>query len=205
MTPSPEPDQGHRAPDPGRRLVLSAILASYASSFIPWSSANAQTGAAAPAVAPDAFVQVSRLITGRATLDASQANRLYAALVTAVPGFSEQLSALAAFVASNGSTAQQLQASLDAAKAPFAKLPGVIAIAWYVGVAGSGVAAHCVTYETSLMNVVVADRLKPPSYAYGPYGSWGRNPLVAMTSATPVAATTSAAQAPSTTSRTQHV
>lgn len=184
MTPSPTPDTGHSAPDPTRRLVLAGILASYVSSFIPWSAAHAQAGAAAPVAAPDAFLSVSRLITGRATLDAAQASRLYAGLVAAVPQFSAQLTALAAFIAGNASTAEQLQTSLDTAKAPFAKLPGVIATAWYVGVAGSGVAAHCVTYETSLMNVVVADRLKPPSYAYGPYGSWGSNPLTTTLTAT---------------------
>ncbi|HZZ09144.1 MAG TPA: sugar dehydrogenase complex small subunit [Paraburkholderia sp.] len=179
MTSTPTPDTGHAVPDPRRRLVLAGILASYVSSYIPWSAAHAQTrtAATAPATAPAAFLDVSRLITGRATLDAAQANRLHAGLVAAVPQFSAQLTALAAFIASNASSAAQLQPSLDAAKVPFARLPGVIATAWYVGVAGSGAAAQCVTYETSLMNVVVADRLKPPSYAYGPYGSWSRNPL----------------------------
>lgn len=192
MTPSPTPGTGHAAPDPTRRLVLAGILASYVSSFIPWSSSHAQARATAPVTAPDSFLNVSRLITGRATLDAMQAARLYAGLVAAVPLFSAQLTALAAFAASNASTADQLQASLDAARAPFAKLPGVIATAWYVGVAGSGAAAHCVTYETSLMNVVVSDRLKPPSYAYGPYGSWSSNPL-GTTLTAPLKATLKAA------------
>lgn len=168
-------------PNPGRRLLLASILASYASSFIPWSLAGAQTPASAPTSAnmPDEFVSVSRLITGRATLDPAQARRLYDGLVATMPSFAEQLTALAAFIASNKPTAHDLQAQLDTAKAPFAKLPTDIATAWYVGVVGSGAAARCVTFESSLMNTVVADRLKPPSYAYGPYGSWGRNPLAA--------------------------
>jgi hypothetical protein len=142
-------------------------------------SASAPAPAPASAAANDAFLSVSSLITGHATLDAAQAKRLLDGLVATTPSFAEQLSALAAFVASNKPAAQDLQTSLDAAKAPFAKLPGVIATAWYVGVVGSGAAARCVTYESSLMNVVVGDRLKPPSYAYGPYGSWGRNPVTA--------------------------
>jgi Membrane bound FAD containing D-sorbitol dehydrogenase len=141
--------------------------------------AQAQSAAPASAAADDQFLSLSNLITGRATLDAAQAKRLHAGLVATTPTFAAQLSALAAFVASNKPAAHDLQASLDAAKAPFAKLPGVIATAWYVGVVGSGADARCVTFESSLMNVVVADRLKPPSYAYGPYGSWGRNPLAA--------------------------
>lgn len=174
-------DSGARPPAPNstRRLLLTSILASYASSFIPWTLAGAQTPASAPASANvlDDFLSVSQLITGHATLDAAQAKRLHDGLVATMPSFAEQLSALAAFVASNKPAAHDLQTSLDAANAPFAKLPAQIATAWYIGVVGSGAAARCVTYESSLMNIVVADRLKPPSYAYGPYGSWGRNPL----------------------------
>jgi hypothetical protein len=179
MTQPHEPDTGHAAPNAGRRLLLASILASYASSFIPWSLAEAQPAAAAQATAPDAFLNVSRVITGRAALDPTQANRLYAGLVATVASFAEQLNGLAAFIAANPSAPGQLQASLDAANAPFAKLPRQIATAWYVGVVGAGPLARCITYETSLMNVVVADRLKPPSYAYGPYGAWSRNPLTA--------------------------
>jgi hypothetical protein len=168
-------------PNSGRRLLLTSILASYASSFIPWSLAGAQTPASAPASAsaPDAFLSVSQVITGRTSLDPAQAKRLYDGLVATMPSFAEQLGALAAFVASNKPAGHDLQAALDTAKAPFAKLPADIATAWYIGVVGSGAAARCVTFESSLMNMVVADRLKPPSYAYGPYGSWGRNPLAA--------------------------
>jgi hypothetical protein len=181
MTSPRKPVNGQTEPNGGRRLVLTGILASYVSSFIPWSisKASAQSAAPTPATAPDAFLNVSRIITGRTTLDAAQANRLHAGLVATVPSFSTQLDALAAFITQNPASSLQLQSSLDAAKAPFAQLAPLIATAWYVGVVGSGSAARCVTYETSLMNVVVSDRLKPPSYAYGPYGSWGRNPSTA--------------------------
>jgi hypothetical protein len=179
MTHPHEPDTGHAVPNSGRRLMLASILASYASSFIPWPLANAQTVTAASGAAPEAFLNVSRVITGRAALDSVQASRLYAGLVATVPSFASELNALAAFIGSQPSAVSQLQASLDAANVPFAKLPRQIATAWYVGVVGAGPVARCVTYETSLMNLVVSDRLKPPSYAYGPYGSWGRNPLSA--------------------------
>jgi hypothetical protein len=146
-------------------------MASYVSTFIP--SAKA-TDVASNAPLAD-FVAVSGLLTGRAP-DSVSARALHSALVTAVPDFDARLRDLAAFIKTRASTAASLQADLDSAAAPFAKLPATIATAWYVGTAGSGVPARCITYETSLMFTVVADRLKPPSYAYGPYGSWGRNP-----------------------------
>jgi hypothetical protein len=179
MTTPHEHEAARSVPSPCRRLLLTSILASYASSFIPWSMAQTQSAAPASAAADDEFLSLSTLITGRATLDPAQAKRLHAGLVATMPSFAEQLSALAAFVASNKPAAHDLQSSLDAANAPFAKLPATIATAWYVGVVGSGADARCVTYESSLMNVVVSDRLKPPSYAYGPYGSWGHNPVAA--------------------------
>lgn len=163
------PIDNHASPDPTRRLLLTGLLASSVASFMP--KASAQTGAASPD-----FIAVSQLLTNRVP-DSQQAAALHAALVATVPGFDASLRDLRGFIANNGSTADSLQAALDTAKAPFARLPGTIATAWYVGTAGSGVAARCVTYESSLMNTVVADRLKPPSYAYGPYGSWRRAPV----------------------------
>ena len=45
-----------------------------------------------------------------------------------------------------------------------------------LGVVGSGEGARCVAYETALNAVIVADVLKPPTYAYGAYGSWSAKP-----------------------------
>ena len=172
------------APDPTRRVVLGAILASYVCAFIPGPLAHAQTatsggGTDAPRAAPDAFLSVTHYLTGRSSIDTAHAGRLYAALVAVDPAFDTKLHDLAAFIAQNRPEPGALQAMLDDAKASYAKVPKDIATAWYVGVVGSGVAARCVSFETSLMYVIVADRLKPPSYAYGPYASWGRNPLAA--------------------------
>ena len=36
--------------------------------------------------------------------------------------------------------------------------------------------ARCVAYETALDAVIVADVLKPPTFAYGAYGSWSAKP-----------------------------
>ena len=37
--------------------------------------------------------------------------------------------------------------------------------------------ARCLAFETALNAEVVADVLKPPTYAYGAYGSWMRKPV----------------------------
>jgi len=163
----------------GRRVLLTSILAAYVSAFIPWRGVQAQTAMPAPVAASAAFLTVSQLLTGRASVEGEQANRLYAAFVALSPSFDQDLNALAQFIAQQKPAAHDLQAALDAAHVPYADLPRKLASAWYIGVVGTGKAARCETYETSLMYVVVADRVKPPSYAYGPYGSWGRNPLSA--------------------------
>jgi hypothetical protein len=43
-----------------------------------------------------------------------------------------------------------------------------------MGIVGSGDKARCLAYETALNAIVVEDVLKPPTYAYGTYGSWTR-------------------------------
>ncbi|MGI4861307.1 MAG: sugar dehydrogenase complex small subunit [Janthinobacterium lividum] len=183
MRDSDSPAAHAEVPSLIRRSLLGGLFFSSVASFFPWSVAGAQRAAAtvAPAVPPaaasPAFLRVSRLLTGRTTLDVAQAARLHAGLVAAQPDYLAQLRDLDAFIVQHEATAGALQALLDAAHAPFAGLPRQVAIAWYVGVVGTGAGARCVTYETSLMNVLVADQVTPASYAYGPYGSWARPPL----------------------------
>ncbi|MGI4983198.1 MAG: sugar dehydrogenase complex small subunit [Janthinobacterium lividum] len=185
MRDSDSPAAHAHAPNTLRRSLLGGLFFSYVASFFPWSAAIGQSTSpnlsptAAPAAAPPAFFRVSRLLTGRTALDAMQASRLHAGLSAAQSDFDAQLRDLDAFIVQHAATAGTLQTLLDAAHVPFAGLPRQVAIAWYVGVVGTGALARCVTYETSLMNVLVADRLKPASYAYGPYGSWARPPLPA--------------------------
>lgn len=69
-----------------------------------------------------------------------------------------------------------LQKVLDAEHPELAPLPRKIATAWFMGIVGSAEAARCLAYETALNAVIVADVLKPPTYAYGAYGSWARKP-----------------------------
>jgi len=70
----------------------------------------------------------------------------------------------------------RLQKVLDAERSPLATLPRKIVSAWFLGIVGSGEQARCIAYETALNAVIVADVLKPPTYAYGVYGSWEKKP-----------------------------
>jgi hypothetical protein len=169
-----EPDASlHRGagPDPDRRTLLTGLTAAYLVSYVP--SAIAQPADAAPR---EAFMAVSRILTGRASLDADQATRLYEALTADVPSFAADVQALRSFIEERKIDPAQLQQALDAEQSPLTAVPRSIVKAWYTGIVGEAERARCVTFETSLMHVAVADRLPPPSYCYGSYGSWTAQP-----------------------------
>jgi len=161
-----------------RRLLVAGLLTSCAYTYLNLPKAMAQPKV--PSAMPATFVKVSQQLSGRESLNVAEAERLYAALAANNADFATQLGQLADFMAQKNPDPATLQAALDAEKAPFAKLPASILTAWYVGVVGSGKNAVCVTYETSLMAQAVADKLRPPSYAYGPYGSWSLPPAKAL-------------------------
>jgi hypothetical protein len=164
-------DQGWE-PDLQRRVVLAGLAAAWVSPFVP--AANAQPAAGA---AREAFLNVSKNLTGRSPLDPEQCARLHKTLTADAPRFDIQVQELLAFIADRGVDAAHLQRTLDAEGSPLASLPRKIVTAWYTGIVGEGGAARCVTFETSLMHQVVADRLDPPSYCHGRHGSWTENPV----------------------------
>jgi len=131
-------------------------------------------------LAKDAFLQVSLILSGHAELPPAQIERLYQALSASDAAFAGQVQALQAFMTERKLGASNLQAALDAEQAAFAALPRRILQGWYVGVVGSGAKATCVAYEDALMNLAVDDQLRPPSYAYGAYGTWSAQPLQKM-------------------------
>lgn len=165
-------------PDRQRRTLLAAVLAAYTASFVPWATAQSQPAAsAAPAPAPDSFLQISKLLTGQASLDATLAARLYRALVADDSSFGEQHQGLLAYVNDHKADPMALQKMLDAEKSALAPVPRRIVTAWYTGIVGEGERAKCIAFETNLLNVITADKLKPPSYSYGVYGSWATKPV----------------------------
>ena len=158
-----------REPDPHRRALLAGLAAAYLS----WTAAPADAQAAS---AQDAFLALSRFLTGRPSLDPGQAARLYEAFVAAAPRFGDELRALLVWIEARGIEADRLQPALDGEGSALASLPRRIMTAWYTGVVGEGAGARCVTFETSLMHQAVGDRLNPPSYCYGPHASWSEAP-----------------------------
>lgn len=159
--------------DPSRRRLLAGLLTAYTASLIPWALAQP-----APRADLGAFTALSAILVGRQALDAMQTARLYDALVAAQPNFPADVQALLALINERRIDPLQLQATLDHEHSPLAPLPRAILGAWALGVVGSGEGARCVAYETALDAVIVADVLKPPTYAYGAYGSWSAKPNV---------------------------
>ena len=158
-------------PNPTRRLLLLGVVSAYTASLIPWALAQEVTDAD-----HGAFQALSAILTGRRSLDSAQGERLYAALVADDPGFPAAAKALLATIEQRKIDPMRLQKVLDEEQSPFALLPWRIVTAWYMGIVGDGGKARCLAFETALNAEVVADVLKPPTYAYGAYGSWTRKP-----------------------------
>lgn len=156
-----------------RRMLLKGLLTAYTASLIPFALAepidNAEQGA---------FLALSAIIAGRQSLDKVLANNLYQALLADAPAFAKDVKDLLALINERHVDPMQLQKTLDDEKSPLAIVPRKIAMAWFMGVVGSGAKARCLAYEHALNAVMVADVLKPPTYAYGPYGSWASHPIV---------------------------
>jgi len=157
--------------DPTRRRLLAGLVTAYTASLIPWALAQP-----APDARRGAFAAVSAILAGRQSLDTVQATRLYDALVADDPGFADAVVSLLALINEQHIDPLQLQKTLDDAHSPLTALPRTIATAWYLGIVGSGARARCLAFESALNAVAVADVLKPPTYAYGVYGSWSTKP-----------------------------
>ncbi len=158
--------------NPSRRRVLAGFLTAYTASLVPWALAQ-------PVASPGhgAFMALSALLAGRRSLDAGLGARLYDALDTMYPHFAADGKALLAQINQQHIDLAQLQQTLDAAHSPLMPLPRRIMRAWCLGLVGEGEATRCIAYENALNAVMVADVLKPPTYAYGPYGSWAKPPI----------------------------
>ncbi|WP_206438784.1 sugar dehydrogenase complex small subunit [Mesorhizobium sp. M7D.F.Ca.US.005.01.1.1] len=159
-------------PNAARRLLLFGLVSAYTASLIPWALAQEVTEAD---TAP--FVALSAILAGRQSLDSAQALRLYKALVADDPGFPAAAKALLDTIEQRKIDPMQLQKTLDDEKSPLKLVPWRIVTAWYMGIVGDGAKARCLAFETALNAQVVADVLKPPTYAYGTYGSWANKPI----------------------------
>ncbi len=158
-------------PQATRRAVLKGLLTAYTASLIPFALAQPVDDAE-----QGTFLALSAIIAGRKSLDPILAKLLYQGLVEDDPNFPQLAKGLLDFINQRQVGPMQLQKVLDDEKSPLAAVPRTIATAWFMGVVGSGTKARCLAYEHALNAEIVADVLKPPTYAYGPYGSWQRHP-----------------------------
>lgn len=159
------------AHNPARRRVLAGLLSAYTVTLIPWAAAQPINSNG-----HGAFLAVSSLLAGRQSLDSGLAARLYDELLTQDAGFAQACIALLALINEQKISPLELQKTLDAGHLALAPLPRKIVTAWFTGIVGIGDHARCLAYENALNAMVVSDVLKPPSYAYGNYGSWEKKP-----------------------------
>jgi Membrane bound FAD containing D-sorbitol dehydrogenase len=162
---------GSSEPDLERRALVTGLTAALLSTLVLPAAAQGTAD-----VARSAFLELSRILTGRSALDPTQAVRLYDALSANSPRFQSEVHALLALIKTRSVDPSQLQHTLDTEKSALVALPRAILSAWYTGVVGEGERARCVAFETSLMYVVLADRLTPPSYCHGGPASWIEKP-----------------------------
>ena len=167
MTPTPQfPTFGL-----SRRHLLGGALAAGMAQLIPGSWA-----ADAPATGTDSFMALSRYLTERGDLPQAQGARLLAAQNELDGKFKDKLETLWKWIGASQVALAHLNERLKAEQPDLADVPMNVMQLWYQGIAGSGTATRVVAYEHALNADVVADRLRPPSYVYGAYGSWSSNP-----------------------------
>jgi hypothetical protein len=148
------------------KVVGALMLSGAAGQLLLTSRARAALASASPAL--NAFMAVSATLTGKPQLNVLLAQALHPALQKAVPDFDATLAKLQALLAQG----DDLSAGHKAEQA----LSQAILQGWYLGVVGKGKKAVCITYVDALSNLAVADVLVPPSYSYGPCGTWSAKP-----------------------------
>lgn len=154
-----------------RRLLLGGLLSAYTATLVPWALAQPVENDG-----QGAFMALSAILVGRQTLDAPLGKRLYEALSAQDPQFENRTKSVLALINTQHIDPMALQKALDAGHNDLAAIPRSIVAAWYVGVVGIGANARCIAYENALMNEIVDDKLRPPTYAYGAYGTWESKP-----------------------------
>jgi hypothetical protein len=130
-------------------------------------------GAAAARADLDAFMTVSRRLTGKDDLDPGVGARLYAAFVRTDPAAAASITSLATIL---GTGADPVGRRLAHAPRPQRDAAQRILRGWYLGLVGDGPAASCVAYETILGYRPVADMVVMQSFCRGRAGYWAGAP-----------------------------
>jgi hypothetical protein len=152
-----------------RRHVLGGFLAATALHVTPFAMA-------AEPVASPAFMALSQFLTARDDLHPQMGARMQAAWQELDDKFSANVEALWQWIQAENVSLAQLNERMKVDKPELSQVPAQIMQIWWQGIAGSGNHVRVVTYEHALNGQAVSDKLRPPSYAYGNYGSWSMNP-----------------------------
>jgi len=122
------------------------------------------------------FIAVSRTLTGKAEIKPTLALALYQAFVKDSAQTDTALAGLKTALSAGEVLAQDDKTAFAEAQKSEQSLAQAILQAWYLGVVGKGKKSVCVAYIDTLSNQAVADVLVPPSFSYGPCGSWSAKP-----------------------------
>jgi hypothetical protein len=130
-----------------------------------------QTSLAADTVAtpPDAFVLLSKLLTGFPDVNPELAIRLREALLNIVPATAQAVARLVPIGLRASDDSTLMIAARDAGLGEAAL---AVVAAWYTGTVGTGAHTEVVAYADALMYRTVADGLAPPTYAFGGPAWW---------------------------------
>lgn len=157
-------DSGDSTPISRRTVLrrLTVLLAQAGLWSMPLSLQTRAFAASAPVSLDGAgFLSLSQTLTGRQTLSAVSAQRIYDLLSQDDPGFAKAAVALAAL--SRGKPSPE---ALLAAATPLGLRAAVLNIvsAWYTGTVGLGPTGRLVAYREALMYEPVRDGLTVPTY-----------------------------------------
>jgi hypothetical protein len=122
------------------------------------------------------FIAVSSTLTGKAEVNPTLALALYGAFLKTSPEIDGALAGLKTTLLGADVLAQDDKTTFAEAQKAEQALSQAILQAWYLGVVGKGKKSVCVAYVDTLSNQAVADVLVPPSFSYGPCGSWSAKP-----------------------------
>lgn len=157
-----------------RRKVLAAGAAACISLLaLPKGS---QATAEASSALLKSFLELSRLLTGHEQLDEGFAQRILDVMAEE-KHFTESLAQLLRAASAQAGHIDGLYNTLKTSQPALAALSQDIMKAWYLGIVGKGPKTQCVAYQTSLAQQAVKDYIRPPTYAYGGYGTWAESPL----------------------------
>ena len=149
------------------RLPRRAVLALVPAAALCFWVRETALAADSVAIPTNAFLLLSKLLTGFPDINPELAIRLREALLNVESTTSQAIARLIGLHASDDSTLMMTARDAGLGEAALA-----VVGAWYTGTVGSGAHSEVVAYADALMYRTVADGLAPPTYALGGPAWW---------------------------------